>query len=119
MQITTAISIVTARAFRAAHGPLLEGESPTQVVMPPLEGYSQRELRLFLPKALQIFRHLASEREVLSVEAFDLLGARSRIQLIELPLKDARGGCSVRIVRQDEIVFALSFRIASFDTLIS
>ena len=35
--------------------------------------------RLLLPKTLQILRHLARERQVLGIEAFNLLNARASI----------------------------------------
>ena len=39
----------------------------------------QNTPRLLLPKALQVLRHLARERQVLGIEALDLLNARAGI----------------------------------------
>ena len=36
-------------------------------------------LRLLLPKALQVLRHLTRQRQVLGIEAFDLLDARASV----------------------------------------
>jgi hypothetical protein len=71
----------------------------------------QNTPRLLLPKTLQVLRHLARKREVLGVEAFDLLDARpgilGEIEDVDLAVRENDPHADRRVTQTIDAAFRL------------